>query len=239
MKKINVIIPAAGSARRLRPFTNSVPKSLLTINGKSIISHQLENLPRDKIEKVIIILGHMGNKIKEHINSLDISYPISFINNSRYESTNCAYSLMKASSVLSEGALLINCDLLFKKNNIIRILKSDFSNVVNVRNIKDYRTDLQKVKVHDNKLIKWSLNLLDANAEIMGPVRISQKAAKEIIYYYESQKPDVQLRMHCFSLISNCITKINFHPIYVNDNDWFEIDTIEDLNNANVFYSKK
>ena len=37
MKKINVIIPAAGSARRLRPFTNSVPKSLLTINGKSII----------------------------------------------------------------------------------------------------------------------------------------------------------------------------------------------------------
>ena len=35
--------------------------------------------------------------------------------------------------------------------------------------------------------------------------------------------------MHCFSLISKCINKIIFHSISINDNDWHEIDTIEDL----------
>lgn len=235
MKKINVIIPAAGSARRLRPLTNSKPKSLLTINGKSIISHQLDNFPADKIEKVTIILGHMGSKIKEHVDSLSYSFPISYIINSKYENTNCAYSLMQASSELLEGALLINCDLLFKKNNIDRILESDYSNVVNVRKINNYKTDLQKIKVHDDRIIKWSLNLRDANAEIMGPIKISQKAAKEITLYYKSQKTDERLKLHCFSLISNCITKLDFHPIYINDSDWFEIDTIEDLENAESF----
>ena len=74
MKKINVIIPAAGAARRLRPLTNSLPKSLLKINDQSIIAHQLKNLPSDKIEKVIIVLGHMDRKIKKHIYSLDLNF---------------------------------------------------------------------------------------------------------------------------------------------------------------------
>ncbi|MBJ11468.1 MAG: hypothetical protein CMG62_00085 [Candidatus Marinimicrobia bacterium] len=236
MKKINVIIPAAGAARRLRPLTNSLPKSLLKINDQSIIAHQLKNLPSDKIEKVIIVLGHMDRKIKKHIYSLDLNFPIEYHYNAMYEKTNCAYSLMIAQNELSHGALLINCDLLFKKKNIIRLLESEHYNVATIREIKDYKTDLQKVKIVDTKITKWSLNLESANSEVMGPLKISTLAAKELINLYNLQSYDKQLKMHCFSLISKCINKIIFHSISINDNDWHEIDTIEDLENAKNFY---
>ena len=44
--------------------------------------------------------------------------------------------------------------------------------------------------------------------------------------------------MHCFSLFSNCIEKIDFYPVFIDDRDWIEIDTIEDLENAESFLKK-
>ena len=50
MKKIGIIILAAGLGTRLRPLTNNLPKVLIDINDKKVIDFAFENFSKIKIE---------------------------------------------------------------------------------------------------------------------------------------------------------------------------------------------
>ncbi|MCX5783207.1 MAG: 2-C-methyl-D-erythritol 4-phosphate cytidylyltransferase, partial [Elusimicrobia bacterium] len=42
MKKISVIIPAAGLGKRLRPYTEKYPKVLLNAGAKPVLGHVID-----------------------------------------------------------------------------------------------------------------------------------------------------------------------------------------------------
>lgn len=57
------MILAAGRGERMRPLTDSVPKPLLKVGGKSLIVWHLENLAKAGIKEVIINHAHLGQLI--------------------------------------------------------------------------------------------------------------------------------------------------------------------------------
>jgi len=59
-----VAILAGGLATRLRPLTESIPKSLIEIAGKPFAIHQVELLQRHGITEIVFCVGHLGEKIK-------------------------------------------------------------------------------------------------------------------------------------------------------------------------------
>jgi NDP-sugar pyrophosphorylase family protein len=59
-----VAILAGGLATRLRPMTDRVPKSLLSIAGRPFIFHQLELLKNQGIDRVVLCVGHLGDQVK-------------------------------------------------------------------------------------------------------------------------------------------------------------------------------
>lgn len=67
MKIDNLVLLAGGLATRLKPVTETIPKSMLDINGKPFIAHQLELLRNKGIQKVIICAGYLGEKIQDHV----------------------------------------------------------------------------------------------------------------------------------------------------------------------------
>jgi len=64
---MKVIIPLAGLGTRLRPHTHTRPKPLVTVAGKPIIGHILDQFRDLDIEEYIFIVGHQGNQVKEYI----------------------------------------------------------------------------------------------------------------------------------------------------------------------------
>ena len=60
MKK--VIIIAAGKGSRLGNLTNDLPKTLLQINKKSILDHQIEIYHKSGITDINIIVGYQSHK---------------------------------------------------------------------------------------------------------------------------------------------------------------------------------
>lgn len=65
--KYIAVIQAGGKGTRLRELTNDkIPKPLLEINGKPMIEWQIENLVQYGIREVVIIVGHLGEKIQEY-----------------------------------------------------------------------------------------------------------------------------------------------------------------------------
>lgn len=59
---------AGGLATRLRPRTESVPKSLLDVAGEPFIAHQLRLFRRKGVERVVICTGFLGERIEEFVN---------------------------------------------------------------------------------------------------------------------------------------------------------------------------
>jgi D-sedoheptulose 7-phosphate isomerase len=60
-----VAILAGGLATRLRPLTETIPKSLIEINGEPFLWHQLRLLRGQGVERVVLCAGYLGERIRE------------------------------------------------------------------------------------------------------------------------------------------------------------------------------
>ena len=60
-----VAILAGGLATRLRPVTERVPKSLVTVNGEPFIAHQLRLLGSKGIRRVVLCAGFLGEMVRD------------------------------------------------------------------------------------------------------------------------------------------------------------------------------
>jgi len=63
---MQVVIPAGGLGRRLKPLTEEVPKSMIPIQGKPFLEHQLNLLRRCGISDIVLCVGYLGEKIRDY-----------------------------------------------------------------------------------------------------------------------------------------------------------------------------
>lgn len=64
-----VVILAGGLATRMRPATEKIPKSLLTVANKPFIHHQLSLLQTQGITSVVLCVGFLGEMIEAYVGS--------------------------------------------------------------------------------------------------------------------------------------------------------------------------
>jgi len=62
-----VVILAGGLATRMKPITEKMPKSLIEVNGKPFILHQLDYLKSQGIQNIVLCIGHLGHMIESLI----------------------------------------------------------------------------------------------------------------------------------------------------------------------------
>lgn len=62
---IPLAILAGGLATRLRPITETIPKSLVSVAGRPFIEHQLEQLQREGIRHVVLCVGYLGEMVRD------------------------------------------------------------------------------------------------------------------------------------------------------------------------------
>ncbi|MFA3782263.1 sugar phosphate nucleotidyltransferase [Melioribacteraceae bacterium 4301-Me] len=64
---MRAVIPAAGFGSRLKPHTYSLPKVLLNVGGKPIISHILDKLLEEKVNSATFVIGYLGEQIIDYV----------------------------------------------------------------------------------------------------------------------------------------------------------------------------
>lgn len=64
---MKAMILAAGRGERLRPLTDTVPKSLVEVRGQSLLGRHLRNLHDGGVEEVVINLGWLGDRIRRRV----------------------------------------------------------------------------------------------------------------------------------------------------------------------------
>jgi NDP-sugar pyrophosphorylase family protein len=64
LANIPVAILAGGLATRLRPITETIPKSLVSVAGRPFLAHQLEMLHLQGIRRAVLCIGFLGEMIQ-------------------------------------------------------------------------------------------------------------------------------------------------------------------------------
>jgi len=73
------VILAGGLGTRMRPITETIPKPMISIAGKPFLQHQLELLRSSGIDRSLLLVAYLGEKIEEYFGDggelqLNISY---------------------------------------------------------------------------------------------------------------------------------------------------------------------
>jgi NDP-sugar pyrophosphorylase family protein len=61
------VILAGGLGTRMRPRTETVPKSLLEVAGRPFVDHQLAWLAAHGVSSVVLSIGHLGEQLEAHV----------------------------------------------------------------------------------------------------------------------------------------------------------------------------
>ncbi|MEU6858062.1 NTP transferase domain-containing protein [Glycomyces sp. NPDC046736] len=106
------VILAAGQGQRLRPDTDTLPKTLLPVTEReTILDTIVRGLAEVGVTDLAVTVGHAAASIREHAPVLEERYGVTvgLIDNDKPHWNN-AYSLWTARGHWSEGAVLVNGD---------------------------------------------------------------------------------------------------------------------------------
>ncbi len=101
---MKAVILAAGEGLRMRPLTESTPKQLLRVHGKTLLEYVLETLPSD-ISEIVMVIGYKGEQIQKFLGNIWREKPVTYVWQEKKEGTARALSLCK--DVLKDETLFM------------------------------------------------------------------------------------------------------------------------------------
>lgn len=215
-KPKRAIILAAGICTRMVPLNSSVPKALLKINGEVIIEKQIQYLHDVGIKEIYVVVGYMKEKFEYLIDK----YNVELIVNPLYNIRNNYYSLYLLRNKLS-NTYIIPSDILMYDNPFS---KNEIESWYMFSNNEDANS---KYRVNKSRKICLSHN---NGMRMIGISYITFNEAKNIerrlIDFANNDFSD------CFwEKALECKNGFIVNGKVVNDEDYFEINSYEDLRN--------
>jgi len=235
---MKAVILAAGLGIRLRPLTYDIPKGLIEISGKTLLEHSLDNLKKYGVNKAIIVIGHLGDLIKEKLSSMYNGVEITYIENKEYAKTGSMYSLSRAKKIIDDDIILLESDLLYDEKAIKRILHSKFKDAIMVSKLFDLEDNVYVCANGEKKLTNLGKNIpeQDKKQAIGALVGISKYSKEFLSRLFEKAEQDYKhnkLNYHYEECVFET-SKLGY-PVYTElcrNLSWTEIDNEKDLEYA-------
>ncbi|MFI2140114.1 sugar phosphate nucleotidyltransferase, partial [Streptomyces griseofuscus] len=112
------LVLAAGAGRRLRPYTDTLPKALVPVGAQdapeavSVLDLTLGNFAEIGLTEVAVIVGYRKEAVYARRAEFEEKYglKLTLIDNDKAEEWNNAYSLWCGRDALKDGVILANGD---------------------------------------------------------------------------------------------------------------------------------
>jgi choline kinase len=237
------IVLAAGCGRRMAPYTDDRPKSLLELGGYSLISYTLTNFKNAGLDIITVITGY-----KHHLFRFS---DVNYIHNPDFAQTNmvytlfCAEHLMNRDLVISYGDIIFNSTILEKllldPADIAVVLDDDWRRLWELRNenpLKDAETLIVDDSDHIKEIGDRALSYHRIESQYIGLLKFTKQGSTVIRSFYnnlksrDSKKPILRNRcfknLHLTDLLQLMIEDgIKIKGVRVNGG-WLEVDTVSD-----------
>ncbi|MYY07046.1 MULTISPECIES: phosphocholine cytidylyltransferase family protein [unclassified Streptomyces] len=232
------LVLAAGAGRRLRPYTDTLPKALVPVDGdKTILDLTLANFAEIGLTEVAVVVGYRKEAVYARKEELEATYGLKLIliDNDKAEEWNNAYSLWCAREVLKRGVLLANGDTVHPvsvERTLLDARGQGQKIILALDTVKNLADEEMKVVVEDGKGVRRITKLMDpaeATGEYIGLTLIEPEAAEELADALKAtfeRDPDLYYEDGYQELVNRGFT-VDVAPI--GDVSWVEIDNHDDL----------
>ena len=222
---MRAILMAAGMGTRLRPLTNDRPKSLVEVNGMSLLERQILNLKEIGVDEIIVLTGYLHEKFDDIVKK----YELIKVVNDKYDIYNNIYTMYLVREYLRD-AFVIDADQYITRNFLPKIKPE---NSVYYSACKENITNEWILRYDENNRIYK----VDIGTENDGPDYIMSGAsywteedgiliAKEVEKYVQNNG-DMNLYWDNIAVDNLCNMNVKIEKIQ--SDDIFEIDSIADL----------
>ncbi|ADG87447.1 nucleotide sugar-1-phosphate transferase [Thermobispora bispora] len=233
------MVLAAGAGRRLRPYTDTLPKALVPVDGETtILDIALRNLAAVDLREVVVVVGYQAQAVRDRQADLERRHGVrlTLVHNDKAEEWNNAYSLWCARDYFGEGVLLVNGDTVHPVSVEQALLSSEepADILLAVDTVKKLADEEMKVTVEGGHLkrITKLMDPAEAYGEYIGATLIRPGAAERLAdalratferdpqLYYEDGYQEMVDRGEKIALVP------------IGEVDWVEVDDHADLEKA-------
>ena len=244
------VIFAAGVGKRIGKLGKLKPKSLLQINGKTILANNIEKLRKLGVKKISITVGYKKKKIIEHLKTYKkIRFNYINIKNFSYQGHGMTwYALNKYWQKEKKPMIILHGDIIYDikyLKNIILSKKKDIIGTSSQKVILNKKKENWVAQINKkNQILKidYIKNLKMKSGEIIGINKISTDTAKKIFKFMKILFNSGFKRKSWEFIINKFIEK-NPGQLYTINNqnyNWVNINTVKDYYLAKkIFYEKK
>ena len=227
---MRVIVPAAGRGNRLLPRTSALPKCLLPVGGIPIIERLLGQLAMLGADEVICVVGHAAGRLTDHVRGLRDRPPVRFVPNADYAGSDNIVSLMLTRRWWQDGIAIVDSDVLISTEALERLMAAE-RDVMAVDVTRPPAAIDMAVEMRDGRIWHLDKNLPPhrVGAEFFGVSRWTPEGARLL--------GDVAARLIASGkrgiwypyAIRELAKQVPVEPLYVRGEDWYEIDSAQDL----------
>jgi len=231
---MEAVILAAGVGRRLCPLTKDVPKCMLKVGDRSLLSQILGNLLEVGIKEILVVTGHGAESVDDLINSFQ-GINIRCLYNPNYAQMNNCYSLWLTLKEVKDGFLIYNSDLLCGRDLVRKIIEAPPEDSLLVDRGKALGSEEMKVKLdEDDRISQISKDISprEAGGEYIGIAKFSRQGGEKLKGYLDSliRKGRIdQFYEAAFDLLAK---SYSLYGVCFKGEPWVEIDDFEDLKKA-------
>ncbi|WP_406089892.1 sugar phosphate nucleotidyltransferase [Streptomyces sp. NBC_01013] len=232
------LVLAAGAGRRLRPYTDTLPKALVPVDGeKTVLDLTLANFAEIGLTEAAIVVGYRKEAVYDRKEELEAKYglELTLVDNDKAEEWNNAYSLWCAREVLKRGVILANGDTVHPvsvERTLLAARGKGQKIILALDTVKNLADEEMKVITHGDEGVRRITKLMDpatATGEYIGVTLIEAEAAEELADALRTtfeRDPDLYYEDGYQELVNRGFT-VDVAPI--GDVTWVEIDNHEDL----------
>ncbi|MER6334476.1 phosphocholine cytidylyltransferase family protein [Streptomyces sp. NPDC001034] len=237
------LVLAAGAGRRLRPYTDTLPKALVPVGAEdgpeavSVLDLTLGNFAEIGLTEVAVIVGYRKEAVYARKAEFEEKYglKLTLIDNDKAEEWNNAYSLWCGRDALKDGVILANGDTVHPVSveKTLLAARGDGKKIIlALDTVKSLADEEMKVVVDPEKGMTRITKLMDpaeATGEYIGVTLIEGDAAGELADALRAtfeRDPQLYYEDGYQELVDRGF-RIDVAPI--GDVDWVEIDNHEDL----------
>jgi choline kinase len=241
MSTKQALLLVAGSANRLLPLTKKLPKSLLEINGKSILENALSNLVEVGVEKSIFVIGHQGQLIRNRFGDSFLGMRLEYIENPIYQSTNSMYSLNLGLQGIMGPIWLLEGDVVFDGQILHLPRRAEISWFVDQQAIQMdgafLQTDIKGV-VMSLRIIRPPEKAQQGDFKSIGILHLSAAAVPIVRKWLSIGLENQQSNLYYDLIFADHLEERLISVVDIKGSRWFEIDTPNDLQMARDLFKE-
>lgn len=162
---MQAVILAGGLATRLRPLTETIPKSMVMINNKPFLQYQLELLRNNGITDIVLCVGYLYKQIEDYFqNGNDFGVKIKY-SKEEEKLLGTAGALKNAANLLDKKFFLTYGDsyVFLNFHEIMHYFDAYDQLALMVVYKNCNRFDKSNVRLEGNRVSKYDKNATDDN----------------------------------------------------------------------------